>query len=109
MIGFWSDWAYLNEILGKALAGIAPTSVTVIDPSDGVALKGKAPNLWALAHAPGVLFNHVQETAEVALDELHRAFSRGLLVQAAQFREGSTGGRAWRRGVRSGVVCASRI
>jgi hypothetical protein len=26
VVGFWSDWAYLNEILGKALRGVSPLS-----------------------------------------------------------------------------------
>lgn len=79
VIGFWSDWSYLNEILGKALAGVAPKSITVIDPSTSDQLEAKAPQLWALAHLPEVIFNHVQESAEVALDELHRAFSKAYL------------------------------
>jgi len=99
VIGFWSDWAYLNEILGKALSGIAPASITVIDPSDSAALEAKAPNLWALAHAPGVAFNHVKEYAEVALDELHRAFSKAYL------RKLLNSGKASVEAERGGVGC----
>jgi hypothetical protein len=79
IIGFWSDWAYLNEILGNALGVVAPASVTVIDPSPIDQLEAKAPQLWALAHAPGVTFRHVQERAESAMEELHRAFSKAYL------------------------------
>jgi hypothetical protein len=79
VVGFWSDWAYLNTILGSVLGVVAPASVTVIDPSDSGQLQAKAPQLWALAHSAGVTFNHVQEYAEVALGELHRAFSKAYL------------------------------
>lgn len=99
VVGFWSEWAYLNEILGKVVAGIAPTSITVIDPSDSAALEAKAPNLWALAHTPGVVFNHVKEYAEVALDELHRAFSQAYL------RKLLNSGKATIEAERGGVAC----
>lgn len=42
-------------------------------------LEAKAPQLWPLAHSAGVTFNHVQEYAEVALGDLHRAFSKAYL------------------------------
>jgi hypothetical protein len=79
VVGFWSDWAYLNLILDGVLGVIAPASVTVIDPSSSADLEAKAPNLWALAHKAGMTFSHVQEYAEGALDELHRAFSKAYL------------------------------
>lgn len=49
VVGFWSDWAYLNILLGTVLDGLAPLSVTVIDLADAAALQAKAPDLWALA------------------------------------------------------------
>ncbi|MGH3428117.1 MAG: hypothetical protein ACRDQZ_11225, partial [Mycobacteriales bacterium] len=79
VVGFWSDWSYLNTILGGVLGVIAPVSVTVIDLSNSAQLEAKAPDLWALAHAPDVTFNHVSEDAEVVLDELHRSFSKAYL------------------------------
>jgi hypothetical protein len=49
VVGFWSDWAYLNTILRSVLGVVAPASVTVIDQSDSGQLQAKAPRLWALA------------------------------------------------------------
>ena len=81
VVGFWSDWNYLNQIVGGAIQGIAPLSITVIDLSQGADLEQKAPDLWALAHQPQVTFSHVQESGADALDELRRAFSENYLRQ----------------------------
>ena len=56
IVGFWSDWEYLNSIIGIALEGLEPLSVTVIDPVPTVELQGKAPGLWQIAHGPRVIF-----------------------------------------------------
>lgn len=81
VVGFWSDWDYLNQVLGDAVQGLNPLSVTVIDPSPTAALQTKAPGLWALAHQPQVTFSHIQESGADALDELRRAFSESYARQ----------------------------
>ena len=98
VVGFWSDWSYLNSILGTVLDGLAPLSVTVVDPSDAAALQTKAPDLWALAHGAGVVFTHVQESGADALAELRKEFSRNYL------RGVSAAGRAAFE-TSSGVAC----
>ena len=79
VVGFWSDWTYLNDLLGTVLDGLAPLSVTVIDMADAATLEAKAPALWALAHGPNVDFTHVQKSGADALDELRKDFSRNYL------------------------------
>ena len=81
VVGFWSDWDYLNTIIGSAMEGLDPLSVTVIDLSGAADLQAKAPDLWALAHQANVMFEHVQESGADALDELRRAFSENYLRQ----------------------------
>ena len=81
IVGFWSDWQYLNQIIGSALNNVNPLSVTVADPSDAGQLQQKAPHLWALAHAKNVSFDHVQESGADVLDELRRAFSKNYIRQ----------------------------
>lgn len=81
VVGFWSDWGYLNAVIQGALQGLDPVSVTVIDLSDATALESKAPALWQLAHQANVTFSHVQESGADALDELRRAFSENYLRQ----------------------------
>jgi hypothetical protein len=79
IIGFWTDWKYLNGILASALTGVAPNSITVIDPAPTSELESKAPDLWQVSHGPGIHFEHVRESASDALDELRREFSRTYL------------------------------
>jgi hypothetical protein len=81
VVGFWSDWEYLNAVIGEALIDVQPLSVTVIDLSATNALEQKAPQLWQIAHVQNVTFEHVQESGAVALDELRRAFSSNYLRQ----------------------------
>lgn len=81
VVGFWSDWDYLNQVLDGAVQGLDPLSVTVIDPSPSADLQTKAPGLWALAHQPQVTFSHIQESGADALDELRRAFSESYARQ----------------------------
>jgi hypothetical protein len=95
VVGFWSDWDYLNQVLGDAVQGLDPLSVTVIDPSPTAALQAKAPSLWLLAHQPQVTFSHIQESGADALDELRRAFSenyaRKVLAAGCTVFEATTG------------------
>ena len=81
IVGFWSDWEYLNSIIGSALVDVEPLSVTVIDPSPTNNLQGKAPELWQIAHGQNVTFEHVQESGADALNELRRVFSVNYLRQ----------------------------
>jgi hypothetical protein len=81
VVGFWTDWDYLNSLLDEALAGMDPLSVTVIDRSSPNILEQKAPRLWEIAHAANVTFEHVQESGATALDELRAAFSTNYMRQ----------------------------
>jgi len=98
VVGFWSDWDYLNGVLGDAVQGLDPLSVTVVDPSTTAVLQTKAPNLWALAHGANVEFFHIQESGADALDELRRAFSesyaRQVLAAGVALFEAATGAAA---------------
>jgi hypothetical protein len=76
VVGFWTDWGYLNDVLATAMANQPFTSVTVIDPLDSAALQSKAPMLWAKLTAGGILFQHVQASGAEALEELRIAFSK---------------------------------
>lgn len=79
VIGFWSDWAYLNQIIGSALNGISPSSVILVDPADDAELQQRAPDLWEIAHGENVCFSHVNESGADVLDELRRAYSINYL------------------------------
>lgn len=76
VIGFWSDWAYLNQVLAKAMDIQGFDSVTVIDPLETAKLEQKAPQLWATLLRGSDRFEHIPGSGADALDELRTAFSR---------------------------------
>jgi hypothetical protein len=76
VVGFWSDWCYLNDVLADAFSIRTANSVTVVDPSPTDDLQTKAPNLWAKLNHLSSAFEHVQASGADALDELRTAYSR---------------------------------
>ena len=53
VVGFWTDWGYLNEAIDGLLSGLALASVAVIDPANSATLRTRAPALWATLHNAG--------------------------------------------------------
>ena len=82
IVGFWTDWEYLNAVLDSAVKNVSPLSVTVVDPSEPSQLEEKAPGLWEIAHGSGVSFTHLQMSGQDALEDLRRAFSKMYLSKA---------------------------
>jgi hypothetical protein len=76
IVGFWSDWGYLNDVLANAMLVQTAESVTVIDPEPSAQLRAKAPVLWDKLTAAGGPFLHVQASGDDALKELRTEFSR---------------------------------
>lgn len=76
VVGFWSDWGYLNNVLANAFSISNARSVTVIDPSSAVSLQTKAPTLWAKLNGLSDMFEHVQTSGADALEELRTAYSK---------------------------------
>ena len=79
VIGFWTDWSYLNTIFQNTFENVAPHSVTIIDPSDSLVLKGKAPKLWDLFNGENIVFSHVRESGADFLDVLRKEYSKMYL------------------------------
>ena len=76
VVGFWSDWDYLNRVFADAFTVRNASAVTVIDPSPSASLEAKAPVLWAKLNGLSGTFQHIQESGAIVLDELRREFSR---------------------------------
>lgn len=76
VVGFWTDWGYLNNVLANSLNVGGLTSVTVVDLATSAALRDKAPTLWANLTAATTNFQHVQASGADALSELQTAFSK---------------------------------
>jgi len=79
VVGFWTDWAYLNDVFSDAMEGSEPRTVVLVDPENEQVLQAKAPRLWNWAKRSGKEFFHVAETAETFLDELRVVFSRRFI------------------------------
>jgi len=76
VVGFWTDWGYLNDVLADAFAINNASSVTVIDPSPIPDLQTRAPNLWEKLNGLSHTFEHVPASGAVALEELRTAYSK---------------------------------
>ena len=87
LVGYSSDWEYLNDVLVESLGGEVPLSVILFDPASTATLEAKAPQLWAWANRPGIVFRHERESADALLDELRRAFGIVLLNKIARSAE----------------------
>ena len=79
VIGFWTDWGYLNDVLADALSTIGFGTVTVIDMASSADLERKAPTLWATLTGGTATFLHLRASSADALQELQTAFSRTWL------------------------------
>lgn len=76
VVGFWTDWDYLNQVLASAMNIQNFASVTVIDPLPTARLQQKASQLWATLKNGTQKFEHVMGSGADALEELRTAFSR---------------------------------
>ena len=74
VVGFWTDWAYLNAILEAAVVSTEPRSVIVVDPSSEDALESKSPALWKWTQE-NARFQHVSASGDQFLDELRHVIS----------------------------------
>lgn len=84
VVGFWTDWGYLNDVIAKALEVHGFGSVTIVDPQEPAALKTKAPQLWASLSGDTAYFSHVQNSGADALAELRVSYSKVWLKKFYQ-------------------------
>lgn len=74
-VGFWSDWSYLNQVLGGVIRQSQASRIVLVNPSDEQDLQTKARDLWDLAHHESVDFIHERQFGQDFLDELRQAYS----------------------------------
>ena len=79
IVGYWTDWDYLNTVLSQTLNDIYPSRVIVINPEDTNEFRIKAPALFALGHRSTSSFDHVKVSGHDFLHELRRLFSRAFI------------------------------
>lgn len=84
VVGFWTDWGYLNDVLANAFTINTAASVTVVDPSPTPDLNTKAPDLWAKLNALSAKFEHVAVSGADFLDEVRIEYSKSWLAKFYQ-------------------------
>jgi hypothetical protein len=82
IVGYWTDWDYLNEVLATALGSVNPSRVIVVDPCETHTFGTKAPALHALGQRAGHEFSHVRCSGDAFLDQLRVEFSRSFIRRA---------------------------
>ena len=88
IIGYCTDWDYLNEALGVAFEAVSPARVLVVDPGDASVLERKAPGLFALGNRASE-FLHVRQSGDAFLNDLRVEFSRTFVRRVLHSGRGS--------------------
>lgn len=81
IIGYFTDWDYLNALLERCLGSVQPSNVFVVDPSSTADLNGKAPALFSVGENAAGGFYHVQGSGADFLHELRKKWSVSYLRQ----------------------------
>ena len=84
VVGFWSDWAYLNQALTSCLTQANPQTLVLVDPAEPEVLAAKAPELWAWVQSLDVNFVHEQMSGDQFLSELTVMVGRNFVRQVLE-------------------------
>ena len=79
IVGYWTDWDYLNGVLDSVLQAVTPRRVIVVDPCHTDSFADKAPSLYELGQRAVADFCHVRASGAVFLDKLRATFSRTFI------------------------------
>ena len=79
IVGYWTDWDYLNTVLESTLGAVRPARVIVVDPADPATFATKAPELFALGGRASTTFKHVRASGSDFLDILRKRFSESFI------------------------------
>ena len=82
IVGYWSDWDYLNDVLTTALGSVNPSRVIVVDPCDSAKFENKAPALYDLGQRAREEFCHVPCSGDNFLESLRVTFSKTFVRRA---------------------------
>jgi len=79
IVGYWTDWDYLNNVLATTLDAVRPARVIVVDPADAAAFVEKAPVLYELGERATTGFRRVHASGSDFLAALRQAFSKSFI------------------------------
>ena len=102
IVGYCTDWDYLNDVLERSITAVTPGHVVVVDTCDSAEFEEKAPALSQLGQRAGKTFCHVRCSGDTFLNQLRIEFSRAFLRrtlhngrQAYEDQVGTAPNRAW--------------
>lgn len=81
IIGYSTDWDYLNAVLGTALGAVNPARVLVINPAESAKFAEKAPELVTVGNRATNGFSYLKASGADFLAELRLAFSKSFVRQ----------------------------
>ena len=76
IVGYSTDWNYLNQVLESVIGTVSPTRVIVVDPCESDEFAEKAPMLYELGQRASDEFCHVRCSGDEFLNGLRVEFSR---------------------------------
>jgi hypothetical protein len=79
VVGYSTDWDYLNAVLERTLGVVAPSTVLIVDTSSTADFTAKAPQLSALAGRSTRGAFHLQASGADFLETLRGAYSKAFL------------------------------
>ena len=79
VVGYWTDWDYLNEVLQASFETVNLSRVIVVDPCETETFVTKAPVLYQLSQCDDVEFCHVRSPGDTFLNKLRVEFSRSFI------------------------------
>lgn len=82
IIGYSTDWTYLNKVLEKALGAVNPARILIVDPVASADFIGKAPFLAALGDGCANGNFHLRASGDEFLERLRTEYSRSFVRQA---------------------------
>jgi hypothetical protein len=85
IIGYWTDWSYLNDALHSCLRSTTPGRIWVVNPDSEERLKEKAPDLWRWANREEIgEFRHIRDSGEAFLTAVRRRMATMFILQVLQ-------------------------
>lgn len=81
VVGYSTDWDYLNGVLENSLGSVNPSNVIVVDTCETAELEGKAPVLYSLGQKAEIAFFHVMCSGADLLKQLRVEFSKSFIRQ----------------------------
>jgi hypothetical protein len=81
IVGYWTDWDYLNAVLERTLGAVRPARVIVVNPGDAGEFAAKAPALYSLGQRATGPFLHLSVSGSDFLERLRLEFSKSFVRQ----------------------------